>query len=130
MKNFPFNQPEKTKDCGYRCMYYAIKPGISYDKWLDQFRFFSPIKSGITFTDICTVLEYYGIEHKFTQLTENGLFIVYSGCWLKHGHYFAYENGTVLCSTKSIPERMRLSEVITKLESKTVDGAFRCLKIK
>jgi hypothetical protein len=126
---FPFNQPEKTKDCGYRCLYYVINPNSNYEQWLHQFRFFSPIKSGITFTDICTVLSYYNIDYKFTQLTEEGTFIIYSGTWLKHGHYFIYKDGEVYCSTKTKPEKTTLAEVVSKLEAKTVDGAFRCLKI-
>ena len=129
MNHFPFNQPDKTKDCGYRCLYYAINPDISYEKWLDQFCFFDPVKNGITFSDICTVLTYYKIEHKFRQLTEDGLFIIYSGSWLKHGHYFIYHNGFIFCSTKDKPDKMELKDVITKLEAKTIDGAFRCLKI-
>lgn len=132
--NFPFNQPNKTRDCGYRCLYYAVQPDIAYVKWLDQFRFFSPVKSGITFTDIHTVLDYYKIDYKFTQLTESGLYIVYSGVWLvpdgkKHGHYFVYHDGVVLCSTKDKPQKMPLDKVVARLEAKSVDGAFRCLKV-
>lgn len=138
MTEFPFNQPEpsKTKDCGYRCLYYAVgwalnwtALGFPYGAWLEQFRFFAPVKHGIYFTDICVVLDYYKIDYKFTQLSNEGLYIIYSGSWLKHGHYFIYHNGIVLCSTKSEPERMALADVIAKLESKSIDGAFRCLKI-
>jgi len=134
MNNFPFNQENNTKDCGYRCLYYVVKPLNTYVNWLDQFRFFNPVKSGITFTDIHTVLDYYKIDYKFTQLTESGLYIVYSGVWLapdgkKHGHYFVYDDGVVLCSTKDKPQAMQLSKVVARLEAKSVDGAFRCLKI-
>ena len=132
--NFPFNQPEKTRDCGYRCLYYAVRPKAAYKDWLRLFRFFSPVKSGITFTDIHTVLDYYKIDYKFTQLTEHGMYIVYSGVWLKpdgkqHGHYLVYHDGVVYCSTKNKPEPMPLTAVLPRLEAKTIDGAFRCLEI-
>jgi len=135
MTNFPFNQPDpdKTKDCGYRCLYYAVdfvlNHGVPYEQWLENFKFFTPVKTGIYFTDICTVLDYYKIDYKFTQLTDKGLYIVYSGHWLKHGHYLIYHDGKVLCSTKNEAEEMKLADVIAKLEAKTIDHAFRSLKI-
>jgi hypothetical protein len=134
MSNFPFNQQDKTKDCGYRCTYYAVGQDMPYEKWLDQFRFFSPVKSGIYFNDICDILTYYGKEFKFTELSEKGLYIVYSGIWLhpegkKHGHYFVYHDGIVYCSTHAEPYKMPLKEVIKRLEAKTVDHAYRCLKV-
>jgi hypothetical protein len=134
MRNFPFNQEDKTRDCGYRCVYSVLNPVMSYEAWLDQFRFFNPVKSGIMFNDICTILDFYKIDHKFTQLTEDGLFIIYSGIWLhpegkKHGHYFLYDSGTIYCSTHSTPYKMKLRDVISRLEAKTLDHAFRCLKI-
>jgi hypothetical protein len=147
--HFPFGQPQTekdkpSKDCGYRCLWYAVNPTelneagppIPYDAWLKNFRFFQPVKSGITFTDICAVLDYYKRDFRFTQLVEEGLFIVYSGIWLrsdvlskKHGHYFCYHDGVVLCSTHQEPYRLPLREVISRLEAKTIDHAFRCLKV-
>jgi|SRR5581483_4206511 len=129
MARFPFNQPEKTKDCGYRCLYYGLDLVIPYEQWLLRFEIFNPVAKGITFSDICTVFEYYKRDYKFTQLTESGLFIIYSGSWLKHGHYFCYDNGIVLCSTKSEPERIPLDKVVERLEAKSVEGAFRCLQV-
>jgi hypothetical protein len=134
MRKFPFDQAADTKDCGYRCSYYVIQPKDDYEKWLENFRFFSPIKSGIYFTDICSILSYFKFNYKFTQLSDKGLYIVYSGIWLhpegkKHGHYFVYHDETVYCSTHSKPYKMSLSEAVERLESKTVDHAFRCLKI-
>lgn len=131
---FPFNQPDKTNDCGYRCMYYVINPKVSYEEWLDNFRFFMPKKKGINFNDICTVLDHYKIESKFTELSENGLYIIYSGIWLRpnksHGHYFVYHNGLVYCSLQEGPYQMKLANVIVKLEGKTVEEAYRCLKVE
>ncbi len=137
--SFPFGQPDSeenkpSRDCGYRCLYYAVKPNCSYKEFLHNFRFFQPVKSGITFTDICIVLNYFKKEFCFTQLKENGLYIVYSGIWLhhegkKHGHYFIYENGFVLCSTHTEPYPLSLNEVEKRLEAKDIDHAFRCLKI-
>lgn len=147
MHNFPFNQPDKTRDCGYRCLYWALKPArptipyngkmeaVPYAVWLDDnFKVFNPVESGITFDDIHHVLKYHNKEHRFTQLSESGLYIVYSGVWMhqydkKHGHYFCYDNGIVYCSTRPGPEKRSLEDVISKLEAKTIDGAFRCLKI-
>lgn len=134
MRKFPFNQPDKTRDCGYRCLYYAINPKDPYHVWIDQFKCFMPDKAGIYFNDICTVLDYRKIDYRFTQLSESGLYIVYSGIWLhpegkKHGHYFVYHDGVVYCSTHSEPYRMHLGDAIQRLESKTVDHAFRCLKV-
>lgn len=126
---FPFNQPEKTHCCGYRCLYYVIKTKAPYETWLDQFRLFNPVKTGIFFSDIHTVLDYYKIDYKFTHLKEIGLFIVYSGNWLKHGHYFVYHDGIVYCSTKDKPEKIPLDEVLKRLEAKTVDGSYRCLQV-
>lgn len=128
MSNFPFNQPN-NKECGYRCLYYIISPNQSYETWLDNFKFFNPKKSGINFNDICEVLKFHGIACKFTELTEQSLYLVYSGIWLKHGHYFLYDKGVVYCSTKSEPYRMPLNEVIAKLEAQTTEQAFRCLKV-
>jgi hypothetical protein len=127
---FPFNQPEKTRDCGYRCLYYVLQPKESYERWLGNFRMFQPVKNGITCNDMHTVLDFHKKVHKFTQLTEDGLYVIYSGVWLKHGHYFVYHDGIVYCSTKSEPYRMPLAEVVGKLEAKTTEGAFRCLKIE
>lgn len=143
MRRFPFNQPDKTRDCGYRCLYYVVAPKVSrgkkeqletYEHWLDRFRYFAPIKSGILFNDICTILDYYKIDHRFTQISDRGLFIVYSGFWLhhegkKHGHYFVYHDGVVYCSTHAEPYALPLSEVIRRLEAKTLDHAFRVLRI-
>ncbi len=133
--NFSWNQPNATKSCGYRCLYYVLSPKEPYEQWLgDNFKFFDPTNFGIQFNDICEVLKYHKKEYKFTQLTEEGLYIVYSGVWLhidgkKHGHYFIYHNGVVNCSTKSGPYKMPLSQVISRLESKTTETAFRILKI-
>lgn len=134
MKKFPFNQPDKTRDCGYRCAYAVIEPEVSYETWLEQFRFFHPVKTGIMFSDICNIMTFYNIEYKFTQLTSSGLFIIYSGIWLhpegkKHGHYFIYDHGKVYCSTHSTPYEMNLRDVVARLEAKTIDHAFRCLEI-
>jgi hypothetical protein len=131
---FPFNQPESTRDCGYRCTYYAIQPPMPYEDWLDQFRFFDPLKNGIVFNDIIAILKYYNYESMFTQLSESGLFIIYSGVWMhqyekKHGHYFVYHNGTVLCSTRPNPEKRTLPDILKHLEAKSIEGAFRCLKV-
>jgi len=138
---FPFGQPDKTKDCGYRCLYYALRRNEvqdvslrNYDGWLNQFRFFMPVKSGITFTDIHTILDYYKIDYRFTHLTDDGLYIIYSGIWLhqeekKHGHYFIYENGTVLCSTHNEPYKISLADALKRMESKAIDHSYRCMKI-
>lgn len=136
---FPYGQPESTKeapskDCGYRCLYYCLGLKEPYHTWLDQFKFFLPVRSGITFTDICTVLTYYKKEFKYTLLRDKGRFIIYSGVWLKpegkeHGHYFIYEDGQVLCSLKNAPYKMSLPEVVSRLESKNIDGAFRVLEV-
>lgn len=131
---FPFNQPEKTRDCGYRCLYHIIKPSASYETWLDQFKIFSPTTSGITFSDCLQVLNHYGFDFKFTQLGASGLFLVYSGIFLhpegkKHGHYFLYHDGTVFCSTRDAPYRMDLATMVGRLEAKSIDHAFRCLQI-
>lgn len=132
---FPFNQPDKTRDCGYRCLYYALNLRERYENWVDQFRFFNPVTTGIHFADICQVLNFYEREYVFTQLSEVGLYIIYSGIWLhpegkKHGHYFVYHDGVVYCSTHSQPYRMPLKEVLKRLEAKTVDHAFRVLQVK
>lgn len=131
---FPFNQPEKTKDCGYRCLYHVINPLVPYEDWLNLFRFFNPKKQGINFSDICEILSYYKIDHCFSQLESKGLYIIYSGIWLyseglKHGHYFLYEDEVVYCSTHSEPYKFPLAEAVKRLEAKTVDHAFRCLRI-
>lgn len=145
---FPYGQPDKTKDCGYRCMYYALRrckaiekeqrgghyQYPSYDEWLDNFRFFSPIKSGITFTDIHTILDYYKVDYTFTHLTDQGLYVVYSGIWLhqedkKHGHYFIYENGEVLCSTHTEPYHSSLDATLKRLEAKSIEHSYRCMRI-
>ena len=132
--NFPFNQPDKTRDCGYRCLYYALDLKESYEKWIDNFRYFIPTRSGIQFQDICDVLSHYGKDYKFTHLEERGLYIIYSGIWLhpegkKHGHYFVYHDGQVYCSTHGEPYRLSLADVLKRLDAKTVDLAFRCLKV-
>lgn len=138
-EDFPFGQPpteegKPSKDCGYRCVYYCVDPGVPYETWLENFRFFQPVRSGITFSDISMVLDYHQKDFRFTQLSEEGLFIIYSGIWLhhegkKHGHYFVYHNGVVLCSTRKEPYRLPLAEVEKRLEAKSIDHAFRCLKI-
>lgn len=132
--NFPFNQPDKTRDCGYRCLYYALDLAQTYDSWIENFKYFTPLKSGIQFQDICDLLTYYGKDYKFTQLTDAGLYIIYSGIWLhpegkKHGHYFVYHNGYVYCSTHKERYQMLVADVTRRLEAKTVDLAFRCLKV-
>jgi hypothetical protein len=136
---FPYNQPDKTKDCGYRCLYYSLRrcnaiEKIGYDEWLNNFRFFNPIKSGITFTDIHTIFDYYKVDYTFTHLTDQGLYIIYSGIWLhqegkKHGHYFIYESGQVLCSTHTEPYNISLENALKRLESKTIEHSYRCMKI-
>ncbi len=126
---FPFNQPDKTKDCGYRCLYFALDLPESYDKWLENFKMFAPPKHGIYFSDICQVFNYYEREYKFTTLTEKGLYIIYSGCYLKHGHYFVYKDGVVYCSTKDAPERMPLETLIERMETKSSDHGFKVLKV-
>ncbi len=134
---FPFNQPDGTRDCGYRCAYYCIgsaKSDKTYEGWLDQFKHFNPTVSGINFNDICNILSYYKVNSKFTELTDSGLYIVYSGIWLhpegkKHGHYFVYQDGYVLCSTHKTMYRMRLPEVVKRLEAKTVELAYRSLRV-
>lgn len=131
---FPFNQPDKTRDCGYRCLYYALGIKDKYNDWLDNFRFFNPTVSGIHFVDICTLLDYYKVDYKFTQVSDKGLYIIYSGIWLhtegkKHGHYFVYQDGMVYCSTHSKPYEMPIKEVIRRLEGKSVEHAFRCMQI-
>lgn len=131
---FPFNQPINTKDCGYRCTYYVLDLKESYEEWLNNFKFFSPIKEGINFNDVCNILSFYKKYYKFTQLTEKGLYIVYSGVWLKpegrnHGHYFVYQDGTIYCSTRKHQYHLDLKEVIKRLEAKTTEGAFRCLQV-
>ena len=126
---FPFNQPDKTKDCGYRCAYYAIGTEEPYESWLDQFKMFDPQHHGILFTDIAQLLKFNKLEYKFTQLSEEGLYIVYSGSWLKHGHYFVYHNGVVYCSTKSEPYRMPLQDVVDQLETKSSDHGFKIMKV-
>ncbi len=134
--HFQFNQPEKTKDCGYRCLYYAInelKEKLApYEQWLENFRFFFPIKTGIFFSDICSILEYYGMDRKFTVPRQDGLFLIWSGvgAWCKsHGHYLIYHDGVVYDSLKSEPYEMSLSGLLSKLESRTVDGSFKCMEI-
>lgn len=135
VSKFPFGQPDKTRDCGYRCLYYVLNLNTEYNEWVKNFRFFTPTKSGILFQDICNVLSYYGKKYKFTQLTEKGVFVIYSGIWLhvenkKHGHYFVYDNGHVLCSTHLTTQRMKLETVVKRLEADTVDLAFRCLRVE
>jgi hypothetical protein len=132
--NFPFNQEPKTKDCGYRCVYYVLNLAQPYESWLENFRFFRPAQSGIYFSDICDILTHYGRDFRFTELSETGLYIIYSGVWLhpegkKHGHYFVYHDGVVYCSTRREPYRMSLAEVTKRLEAKTVDHAYRCLRL-
>lgn len=131
---FPFNQPPKTNDCGYRCLYYTLNLKESYNSWLENFKFFSPEKKGIFFNEICTLLDFYKKKYRFTQVTEKGLYIIYSGIWLhhegrKHGHYFVYHDGVVYCSTHSEPYRLKLSEVIKRLESQDTNHGFYCLEV-
>ena len=126
---FPFKQKEKTKDCGYRCLYYTLEVEQPYETWLEQFKVFDPVHHGIFFSDIAQVLKFNEREFKFTALSEEGLFIIFSGCWLKHGHYFVYHNGLVFCSTKSEPYKMTVEEVISKLETKSSDHGFKIMKI-
>jgi hypothetical protein len=126
---FPFNQEPKTKDCGYRCLYYALESDLPYEEWIDQFKVFDPAHHGIFFSDIAQVLKFNERDFKFTQLTEKGLYIIFSGCWLKHGHYFVYQDGVVFCSTKSGPYRMPLKDVIEQLETKSSDHGFKVMKV-
>jgi len=131
---FPFNQPEKTRDCGYRCLYYSLivfgENIGKYEQWLQNFRFFAPVLNGIGFKDIHIILDHYGLDYRFTVPTEKGLYIIYSGCWLKHGHYFVYHNGEVLRSTKSEPEEIPACDVIARLsQARSIDQAWRCLKV-
>lgn len=127
--SFPFNQLDKTRDCGYRCLYYALNLEEPYYTWLKQFKMFSPAKHGIYFSDICQVLDHYEYEYKFTSLSDSGLYIIYSGCYLKHGHYFVYHDGIVYCSTKSEIEKISLLELISKMETKSSDNGFKVLKV-
>lgn len=138
--HFPFGQPDKTKDCGYRSLYYCLNLQESYEQWLNNFKMFAPVETGIYFTDICQVLKYYNRDYIFTQLSDQGLFIVYSGIWLltdgdyggekkKHGHYFVINKGTIYCSTRHGPYKLPFETIIKRLECKTIDHAFRCLKV-
>ncbi len=132
--NLPFNQPLKTRDCGFRCLYAISNPSAPYEQWLyDNFRFFNPKESGINFNDICEVLKYHKINYEFTELNERDTFIIYSGNWLKpqknHGHYFILKAGIVYCSTKSEPYHMHLNEVINRLKAKTTETAYRSLRV-
>lgn len=129
--NFPFNQNEKTKECGWRCVYAVLSLKESYEQWLDNFRFFAPLKNGISFNDICQILDYYNLKYKFTQLKKNGTYIIYSGIWLKsNGHYFIYKDGVIYCSVNNAPYEMNVDDVVSKLEGKTTEQSFRCLEIE
>lgn len=130
---FPFNQPEKTKDCGYRCVYYILhkknKINETYTKWLEQFQMFDPVRHGILFCDICQILNFYQIEYKFTNYSEEGLYLILSGKFLPHSHYFLYENKMIYCTTKSEPYELNYLELLEKLETKVSDQAHKCVKI-
>lgn len=134
---FPFGQIDKTKDCGYRCTYYILRKfnaiNQKYEEWLNNFRFFTPEKNGITFNDICQILNFYKINYKFTELNDVDTYIIYSGNWLKpeknHGHYFVYDKQIVYCSLKDKPYIHFLKDTISKIEGKTTEEAYRCLKI-
>lgn len=131
---FPFNQPDKTRDCGYRCAYYCLDLTQPYSEWIKNFEYFNPTVSGIYFNDICDILKHHKKTFKFTEVSDKGLHIIFSGIWLhpegkKHSHYFVYEDGVVLCSTHAGPYKMTLPDVIKRLEADSVDHAYRCLKI-
>lgn len=134
---FLFNQPN-NKECGYRCLYYVLNIKEDYEKWLnDNFKVFNPKESGITFNDICQVLKHYGKEYYFTEISEKGTYIIYSGIFLhsenpprKHGHYFIYQNGIIYCSTRQEPYKLNLSDLVKRIKGKTTEEAYRCLEIK
>ena|ERR1700677_4331669 len=125
---FHFNQDPKTKDCGYRCLYYILNPKYSYEELLDKLKWLEPVKKGISFSNIVTILEHHGRECKFTIPSNKGLYLMWSGVWSK-GHYFIYHDGIILDSLAEKPYPMSLEELISKVESKSTRDTFYCLKI-
>lgn len=130
MNPFQFNQNPKEKSCGWRCLHYVYPITINYEEFLKKYDEFTPLKSGIWFKNICSVLNYHNVKYKFTIPKEKGLFLIWSGTWdSAGGHYFIYHNQTMFDSLERKESPLSVQALIEKLETTNAKDHFVCMQI-
>lgn len=131
MNKFLFNQSIKERSCGWRCLYYIFPKKLKYEKFLNEFKYLGPKKSGIWFKTITSILDYFGIDYRFTVPTEKGIYLIWSGNWnTAGGHYFIYDNGYMYDSLEPKEYKFPIEFLIKKLETKNSRNHFVCLKVE
>ncbi len=121
---FPFRQNPSTRDCGFRCLYYVVNPGVEYDEWLKTLLHKNPERSGLKINHIATHLRNKGFEVESCSPEVTGLYIIYSTGWLSSGHYLVYHDGLVYDSVDIQPRRMSIEDFKAKA------GTMITLKIR
>ena len=136
MNDFQFNQHHKEMSCGWRCLHYVIPEQMSYEQFLDQFKYLRPGKRGITFKMMTSVLDYYNTDYLFTIPRKRGLYIIWAGqfSWptYKHpiGHYFIYHDEMILNSLDHKPVYCSILGLRKMLETKDSSKHYIALQIQ
>ena len=112
---FPFGQDPNTRDCGFRCLYYVLKPNLTYQEWLKTLLHKNPAEEGLPWGNVISHLRGQGRSIECLCISEEHTFIVYSSKWLPTcGHYLVYDHGVVYDSVDTEPRRYALEDFRAK----------------
>jgi len=131
VNDFEFNQNMKEKSCGWRCLHYLIPEKLSYDDFLDRYKYLTPKDRGVTYHTIISVFNYYSLNWKFTFPREDGVFFIWTRNWIEStgGHYIIYKNGYVYDTLGKKPVKYSIKRMIKKLETDDYSKQPICMEL-
>lgn len=132
MNKFQFGQNPNEKSCGWRCLHFLIPEDITYDDFLERFKYLQPIKKGIFLNTMASVLDYYGIKTTFSIPSKKGTYCIWvkSKKWnFSGGHFFVYKDGYIYDSLTDASYELSINKLGKFLETDNRKDCFVCMKL-
>jgi hypothetical protein len=132
MNEFKFGQDPDEKSCGWRCLYFLIPEDMTYNDFVERFKYLQPIKKGIMLSNISSILGYYGIKTTFSIPSERGTYCIWvrSKKWnFLGGHFFVYKDGYIYDSLEDDSYKLSLDKLGKLLETDKRKNCFVCMRL-
>jgi hypothetical protein len=132
MNKFQFGQSPDEKSCGWRCLYYLMPEDMTYNAFLERFKYLQPIKKGIMLSNISSILGYHGIKTTYTIPTGSGTYCIWvrSKKWnFLGGHFFVYKDGYVYDSLEDDCYKLSVVKLVKLLETTNRKNCFVCMRL-